>query len=62
MLKRLTLRLFILFVLCVALTAVSFTPASAAKRQIYCAKFIDGTGQCIVMCCTDTGECISSTC
>jgi hypothetical protein len=36
MLKRLTRKFFILFVLVAALTAVSFTPASSTNRIVIC--------------------------
>lgn len=36
MLKRLTLKLFTLFVLCAALTAVSSPPASSTNRGVFC--------------------------
>ena len=63
MLKRLTLRPFILFMLCVGLTAVSFTPASSTQASstrlgIFCmdAPLEYGCNTTRV-CCDDWGHC-----
>jgi len=54
MLNRLTRKLFILVVLCAALTAVSFTSRSATRIGGYCLDAPPDSG-CNIICCNEIG-------
>lgn len=53
MLKKLRLKLFTLFVLCTALTAISFTPTSSAATGVFCFDAPIGSGCPSYICCID---------
>lgn len=57
MLKRLTRKLVTLLVLCAALTAVSFAPASQARGGVYCLDDGIGAYGCFGWVCCNDGGC-----
>jgi hypothetical protein len=59
MLKRLARKLLTLLVLCAALTAAAYAPASSAKGGPFCFREPDGTPDCPsgYWCCTGLGDC-----
>ena len=59
MLKGLARKLFILFVLCAALTTITFAPASSAKGGPFCFREPESTPDCVsaYWCCTGLGDC-----
>ncbi len=62
MLKKLTRKLFTLFVLVAALTTVASAPASSTNRGMYCMYTVDDWGHCVMVCCSDKGDCSTSPC
>lgn len=56
MLKRLTLKLFTLIVLCAALTTVSSTISPTSAFPI-CFNEVSATGGCVEICCGPGGLC-----
>ena len=67
MLKRLTHRLVVLFVLAAALVPLSSSSAIRNKqadnsRGFYCYRTIDDWGLCLMVCCDSNGNCTSFSC
>ena len=56
--KRLTQKLFTLVVLCAALATISLGSAprkAGASYTPFCWREVDGSGECVKVCCDDVG-------
>jgi hypothetical protein len=62
MLKRLTRRFVVLFVLLAALVPLSSNSATPTRRGLYCYRTVDDFGYCAMVCCDSNGNCTMYSC
>lgn len=61
MLKRLTRRFIVLFVLLAALVPLS-SGSTTPTRRVYCYRTVDDFGYCAMVCCDSHGNCTMFSC